>query len=76
MKVTYNDLDDILLIELSPEKIVRNVSYDWHVQAGLSARRLTDISILDIKKVRALAAPKCPRICSDIYPTRVGIDVR
>lgn len=50
MKITYNDLDDILLIEFSPEKIVRDVSYGWHIHAGFSARGLAEISILDAKK--------------------------
>jgi hypothetical protein len=50
LKITYDDMDDILLIELSREKIVRDISYGWQVHAGFSARGLAEISILDAKK--------------------------
>ena len=50
MKISYDDRDDILLIEFSNEKIVKDVSYGWNVNVGYSESGIAEISILEAKK--------------------------
>jgi uncharacterized protein YuzE len=50
MKISYDDRDDILLIEFSHEKIVKDVSYGWNVNVGYSESGIAEISILEAKK--------------------------
>lgn len=50
MKISYNDHDDILLIEFSNEKIIKDVSHGWNVNIGYSEHGIAEISILDAKK--------------------------
>lgn len=50
MKISYDDRDDILLIEFSQEKVVRDVSHGWNVNVGYGEHGIAEISILDAKK--------------------------
>lgn len=50
MKVTYNETDDILLIEFSEEKIVKDVSHEWNIHVGHSESGIAEITVLDAKK--------------------------
>jgi uncharacterized protein YuzE len=50
MKISYDDRDDILLIEFSHEKVIKDVSHGWNVNVGYSEHGIAEISILDAKK--------------------------
>ncbi len=50
MKISYDDRDDILLIEFSQEKVVKDVSHGWNVNVGYGEHGIAEISILDAKK--------------------------
>lgn len=50
MKISYDGRDDIILIEYSHEKIVKDVSYGWNVNVGYSESGIAEISFLDAKK--------------------------
>ncbi|MGC2166669.1 MAG: DUF2283 domain-containing protein [Gallionella sp.] len=49
MRIHYEDQDDILHIEFSKEKIVKDVSYGWNVNIGYSANGIAEVTILDAK---------------------------
>lgn len=50
MKISYDARDDILLIEFSHEKVVKDVSHGWNVNVGYGEHGIAEISILDAKK--------------------------
>jgi len=50
MKISYNNRDDILLIEFSHEKIIKDVSHGWNVNVGYGENGIAEICILDAKK--------------------------
>ena len=50
MKVTYNETDDILRIEFSEEKIVKDVSHGWNVHVAHSESGIAEVTVLDAKK--------------------------
>ncbi|MFM0165897.1 DUF2283 domain-containing protein [Paraburkholderia sediminicola] len=49
MRVTYDDGDDVLLIEFSKEPLVRDVFHGWNVNVGYSEHGIAGITILDAK---------------------------
>jgi len=52
--MTYDPDDDILVIEFSSEKIVRDVSLNWNVNVGMTEQGVGEIVILDAKKAGLL----------------------
>lgn len=49
MKMQYDEEDDILAIEFTNEKIVRDVSLGWNVNVGMTASGVGEIVMLDAK---------------------------
>lgn len=49
MRIHYDDQDDILHIEFSKEKIVKDVSIEWNVNIGYAANGIAEITVLDAK---------------------------
>jgi len=49
MKMQYDKDDDILVIEFTNEKIVRDVSLGWNVNVGMTANGVGEIVVLDAK---------------------------
>jgi uncharacterized protein YuzE len=49
MKIRYNAQEDILHVEFSKERIVKDVSYGWNVNIGYDAKGIAEITILDAK---------------------------
>ena len=47
MKMQYDD--DILVIEFTNEKIVRDISLGWNVNVGMTANGVGEIVVLDAK---------------------------
>ena len=50
MKISYDEQEDILLIEFSSEKVIKDVSHGWNVNIGYGEHGIAEISILDAKK--------------------------
>jgi len=51
MKILYNDQDDILLIEFTNDRVIKDVSHGWNVNIGYGENsRIVEITILDAKK--------------------------
>lgn len=50
MKISYDAGDDILIIEFSNDKIVRDVSLNWNVNVGMAEHGVGEIVILNAKK--------------------------
>lgn len=49
MKIRYDDQDDVLRIEFSSDRIVKDVSFNWNVNAAYGDRGIVEITILDAK---------------------------
>ena len=49
MRIHYDDQDDILHIEFSKEKIVKDVSCGWNVNMGYAANGIAEITVLNAK---------------------------
>ncbi len=50
MNISYDPKEDILVIEFSPGKIVRDISLNWNVNVGLTDQGVGEIIILDAKE--------------------------
>lgn len=50
MKINYNAEDDILVIEFSKDKIVKDLSLNWNVNVGMTENGVGEIVILDAKR--------------------------
>ena len=50
MNIIYYEDDDILFIEFSKDKVVRDVSLSWNVNVGYTEKSIGEITILDAKK--------------------------
>ena len=50
MNIIYYEDDDILFIEFSKDKVVRDVSLSWNVNVGYTEKGFGEITILDAKK--------------------------
>jgi len=58
MKIVYYEEDDILFIEFSKEKILRDESVGWNINLGYTADGVGEITILEAQK-------------SGIYPLQI-----
>ena len=49
MEISYDEAEDILFIRFNNEPIVRDISYGWHVNVGMTAQGIGQITVLDAK---------------------------
>ena len=49
MNISYDPKDDIMTIEFSSDKILRDISLSWNVNVGLTEKGVGEIVILDAK---------------------------
>jgi uncharacterized protein YuzE len=49
MKMQYDEADDILVIEFTNEKIIRDISLGWNVNVGMTKNGVGEIVVLDAK---------------------------
>lgn len=49
MKIDYDEKEDILFIQFNDETVIKDISYDWNVNVGMTAHGIGQISILDAK---------------------------
>jgi len=54
MKITYDEQEDILLINFNDDPIIRDISLNWYVNIGFTEEGLGEISILEAKKIGLL----------------------
>lgn len=47
MDISYDEVEDILFIHLSHDPIIRDISYGWHVNVGMTATGIGQITILE-----------------------------
>lgn len=50
MKINYNAEDDILVIEFSKDKIIKDLSLNWNVNVGMTENGVGEIVILEAKR--------------------------
>ena len=50
MNISYDPKEDILVIEFSRNKIVRDISLNWNVNVGFTEKGVGEIVILDAKE--------------------------
>lgn len=60
MKIDYDEKEDILFIRINNDPIVRDVSYGWNVNIGVTEHGVGQITILDAKAdgILPLQVPK------------------
>lgn len=49
MEMSYDPQEDILFICFNKEPIVRDISYGWHVNVGMTEQGIGQITILEAK---------------------------
>lgn len=49
MKIDYDEKEDLLFIQFDRAPVVRDISYGWNVNVGMTARGIGQITILDAK---------------------------
>jgi hypothetical protein len=49
MEIVYDEVEDILFIRFNHELIIRDISYGWHVNVGMTASGIGQITILEAK---------------------------
>ena len=49
MNISDDPKDDIMILEFSSDKILRDVSLNWNVNVGLTEKGIGEIVILDAK---------------------------
>lgn len=49
MKIDYDEKEDVLFINFSNEPVVRDISYGWNVNVGMTEHGIGQIIILDAK---------------------------
>lgn len=65
MEISYDEQEDILFISFNNEQIIKDVSYNWNVNIGLTAQGIGQITILDAKAANLLPLNiKTPRLIS------------
>jgi pterin-4a-carbinolamine dehydratase len=54
MEISYDEAEDILFIRFNHEPIVRDISYGWHVNVGMTEHGIGQITVLDAKAANLL----------------------
>lgn len=49
MRIDYDEKEDVLFISFSNEPIIKDVSYGWNVNLGITEHGIGQITILDAK---------------------------
>jgi uncharacterized protein YuzE len=49
MRIHYTEQDDILHIEFSKARIIKDVTYGWNVNIGYAENGIAELTILDAK---------------------------
>jgi uncharacterized protein YuzE len=47
MKLEYDEKEDVLFISFSKEPVIKDVSYGWNVNVGVTEHGIGQITILD-----------------------------
>lgn len=50
MRIEYDAKEDTMLIHISDHPVVRDISYGWNVNVGMTANGIGQITILDAKQ--------------------------
>jgi len=54
MEISYDETEDILFIKFSNEAIIRDISYGWHINIGMTDKGIGQITILEAKTANLL----------------------
>jgi len=49
MEISYDETEDILFIRFNSEAIIRDISYGWHINVGMTDKGIGQITILEAK---------------------------
>jgi len=49
MEIDYSEEDDLLFIRFNHEPVVKDISYGWNVNIGMTERGIGQLTILDAK---------------------------
>lgn len=54
MEISYDEVEDILFIRFNQEPIIRDISYGWHINVGMTENGIGQITILEAKSHNCL----------------------
>lgn len=54
MEIAYDEIEDILFIRFNNQPILRDISYGWHVNVGMTESGIGQITILEAKSQNCL----------------------
>ncbi len=54
MEISYDEMDDILFIRFNNEPIIKDISYNWNVNVGITSQGIGQMTILDAKAANLL----------------------
>jgi uncharacterized protein YuzE len=66
MKIDYDEKEDILFIQFSDQAIIKDISYGWNVNVGITANGIGQISVLGAKASGLLPLQVSQKILADI----------
>jgi uncharacterized protein YuzE len=49
MKIDYDEEDDLLFIQFDAGPVVKDISYGWNVNVGMTEKGIGQITVLDAK---------------------------
>lgn len=49
MEISYNEIEDILFICFNHDPIIRDISYGWHINVGMTENGIGQITVLEAK---------------------------
>ena len=49
MEISYDQSEDILFIRFNEAPIIRDISYGWHINVGMTEQGIGQITILEAK---------------------------
>jgi uncharacterized protein YuzE len=62
MDIKYDAKEDILFILFNNEKIVKDISYGWNVNVGMTSNGIGQITVLDAKASNLLPIHVPPEV--------------
>lgn len=54
MEISYDEMEDILFIRFNNEPIIKDISYNWNVNVGMTSQGIGQMTILDAKAANLL----------------------
>ncbi len=64
MDISYDEKEDVLFIHFNHDKVVRDISYGWNVNVGMTESGIGQITVLDAKAAHLLPIHVSPGVAA------------